>query len=667
MIHALALAGSIGLGAVRPRPWVDVGTRRLFRCLPSNSAVTFPGYCDVLRVPLDWADPTAGTIGVRFEWIPADAPSATRTIVAQEGGPGFGSTDSGDAYVRLFKPLLHERNLLLMDERGTGGSMPIDCAPLQAAVVENLDGETFQRAVAKCGTQLDHTFRTTDGRGYVRASDLFATTQSVRDLAAILQALSLPNVDLYGDSYGTFFAQAFAANYPSMVRSLVLDSAYPLDQNIFDAPMREEIRFAFDAVCTRSVACARAAPRSSVARIRRLARRLVATPLLSRTHHYDVSDLAALLQAASVDVPALEYRELDAAARAWLDRADGVPLARLFDRSTAMQQPPRLFTSYSVGMEVADECTVYRNPFDMRASPAERMRQYHASLAALPSGMFDPLAGPSALLALPLGFDECLRWPVPQHDVQLVSAHTPLLPPTLPALILSGDLDSTTAPGDAKQAQAELGPSARFVSIPNMGHGTSLYDRFDCAQQIVRSFVVSPDARLDTSCTKRIPEVRAVGVFPETLVDQPAAQRRDGDRATRAEARLAALAVDAAGDAIESARFAAGYDRPCWWFFPCGAGLRGGSFVAMPDASVVDLREYHYSRDTTVNGIARIDSVRVYFGEGRVTARLHVRTSDGKLAEDLIARWDERIPRARASIDGQTGDGRPIREEMPAP
>jgi len=63
-----------------------------------------PAYCDVVRVPLDWRNPSAGTIAIRFEWIPARYPGATRTIVAQDGGPGFPSTGSGDAYVRLSAP-----------------------------------------------------------------------------------------------------------------------------------------------------------------------------------------------------------------------------------------------------------------------------------------------------------------------------------------------------------------------------------------------------------------------------------------------------------------------------------------------------------------------------------------------------------------------------------
>lgn len=667
MIHALALAGAIGLAPAKPRPWVDVGTRRLFRCLPEDSGVSLPGYCDMLRVPLDWGDPVAGTIAVRFEWIPASRPGATGTIVAQEGGPGAPSTGNGNAYARLFGPLLHDRNLLLMDERGTGGSTPIDCAPLQAVVANNIVGEAFQRSVAACGVQLDRTFPVGNGHGYVHASELFTTTQSIRDLAAILDALELSKVDLYGDSYGTFFAQAFAAEQPAKLRSLVLDSAYPLDQNIFDAPARDEIRFAFEHVCSRSVSCAGAAPGSSIARIRRLARRLSAAPLAAGARSYDESDLADVLQAASDDTPMLEYRELDAAARGWLDRGDAVPLIRLFDRSSAADQSPKLFTVYSAGMEIAVECTVYQNPFDMRAPIAERLRQYRAAVAALPPKMFDPISGPDSPSTGPMGFDQCLRWPAPTHEMRLGTTRMPLVPPALPVLIISGELDSTTAPGDAEQARSELGPSAHIVSIPNVGHGPSLYDHFDCAQRIVRAFIGSPDASIDTSCTARIPEIHAVGVFPLTLADQPPATRLAGDRASRSEARLAALAVEALGDAIESSRYAAFNGHICTRFVVCGRGLRGGEFAASFDAALVTLRNYAYSRDTTVTGFAGIADQLIFDGEGSVSARLHVRTNDGKLAEDLVARWEERTHHARATIDGVTRDGRMIHEEMPAP
>jgi pimeloyl-ACP methyl ester carboxylesterase len=628
--------------------------------------VSVAGYCDVVPVPLDWENPSAATITIRFEWIPAGDAVTTRTIVAQDGGPGFPSTGSGDAYVRLFGPLLYDRNLLMMDERGTGGSTPIDCEPLQAAVVNGDTDEIFQRGVRACATQLDHTFRTRDATGFVRADDLFATTQSVRDLAAILRALALPKVDLYGDSYGTFFAQAFAANYPDLVHSLVLDSAYPLDQDIFDAPARREIRLAFDAVCSRSAACSAAAPFSSTARIRRLARRLASKPLVTQQRSYGTTELASLLQEASLDTPLIEFRDLDAAARAWLDRGDAIPIGRLFDRSWKAAELPRAFNVYSAGMEVATECTVYRYPFDARATLAERLRQYHAALARLPPAMFDPLAMRDVAAADPFPFDECLHWPAPTHLQPLINGPFPLVPPTTPVLIISGELDSITAPGDAEQARAELGPSARLVSIPNEGHVPTFYDQFNCAQQIVRTFLRAPDSSLETTCTARIPEVRAVGVFPAMLAEQPPATRRAGDHATRIESQLAALAVEAVGDTIESARFASFNDDFCDRYHPCGRGLRGGHFVAAWDLSSV-LFAVTYSRDTLVSGVAHIGGALVYGGAGYVNARVQIQTNDERHTETLDLHWDERVPRARASIEGLSLDHHRIREEMPAP
>ncbi len=663
----IALALILAVAALTPRPWVDVGSLRLFRCLPGESGIVVAGYCDVIRVPLDWNDPTGTTIGVRFEWIPAKNPYAPETIVAQDGGPGYPSTGTGYSYRRLFGTLLKDRNLLLMDERGTGRSTAIDCAPLQRALTTPTSHVVFQRTVAACGAQLDHTFRARGGRGYVRASDLFSATQSVKDLAKILHDLRLPPVDLYGASYGSFFAQTFAAEYPHAVRSLILEGAYPLDQSVFDPAQGDEIRSAFAVVCTRSIACSSAAPGSSLARIRRLARRLESGPLKIRSNTYDESDLVSILQGAGETAPMVEYRELDAAARAWLDHGDAVPLARLFGREDVAGESPGTPATYSAGMQTADECTVYENPFDLRSPFADRVRQYHTATAVLPPASFDPISKARELADPPFDFDQCLRWPAPAHEPPL-AVTVPLVPNTLPVLIVSGELDTVTSPGDAARARAELGPSARLVTIRNMSHGTALADPFHCAQEAVRVFIVAPRAAIDTSCTTRIPEVRSVGVFPFELADEPRAMALPGDRAAPAEARLAAVAVAAAGDALQSARFVGYNGRACNGGYDyCGAGLRGGTFTAVEDLSSVVLKNYAYSRDTIVSGNVSIDDSPMWGGASTVTAHLRARTNDRKLSLNIVARWDERIPRARASIDGQTGDGRPIREEMPAP
>ena len=109
----------------------------------------------------------------------------------------------------MYGPLLQRRNLLLVDQRGTGRSAPIDCPALQNLTI------AYNVAAARCGRQLG-----------ARADD-YTSALSADDVAAVIRQLGLGKVDLYGDSYGTFFTQVFTGRHPALVRSVVLDSAYP--------------------------------------------------------------------------------------------------------------------------------------------------------------------------------------------------------------------------------------------------------------------------------------------------------------------------------------------------------------------------------------------------------------------------------------------------------
>lgn len=105
------------------RDLLVVGNVTLHRCTLGVS-----GYCGRLNVPLDREDPGSGTLSIRLQWLPAHDPEGT--VVAEEGGPGYATTGTGDQYQALFSPL-GNRNVLLVDQRGTGGSAPIYCADLQ--------------------------------------------------------------------------------------------------------------------------------------------------------------------------------------------------------------------------------------------------------------------------------------------------------------------------------------------------------------------------------------------------------------------------------------------------------------------------------------------------------------------------------------------------------
>jgi len=617
-------------------------------------------WCGNLRVPFDRTDTAAGTTPITFEWYPAEQASVG-TIVAMEGGPGYPSTGSRDYYLELFAGLQGSRNLLLVDNRGTGASGLINCRPLQRWHLA-LGEEEYDRRLAACGDQLNST-RRLPGGGLVHGSDLYGTAHAARDLADVLTALETGPVDLYGDSYGSWFGQAFAARYPRLLRSLTLDASWPvLGTDPFYVSTIETARIAFDLACRRSVACALAAPGSSMARIGALAERLRRAPVVGRTREpgsapstwrVDVGVLIALVNNAGSDAGV--YRELDAAARAVLRHHDGAPLLRLAAKSLYIDDGGPV-AEWSAGQYVAVGCTDYPQPFDMRASPAVRRAQYEAAAGALPEEVFAPFTVQEWTTSPVAEFDDCLNWPAPvRDDPPITGHHPPLVPPTLPVLVLSGGLDTLTPWTDSAVVAAQLGRSARWVKVENTIHVTALADPYGCASGLVRGFVRHPERlqSMDMSCASRIPEVRAVGEFPRRLSGATPAIPRKGNQAKASGLRLAAVGAAAVGDAIAQ-----------WWYLPGsrGHGLRGGWFDADGDESVqLDLHKVRFVANATVDGRATWNT-----GTGLVTGRVVVKGPRGVNAT-VRMRWHDLARHPRATLTGRTGSGARLSAFLPAP
>src|SRR5215207_4358525 len=522
-----AAISAVGLAPAAAAQEEEPGRLAVGRLLLDPCEDVEGAWCGGLRVPFDRANPAAGTIRIAFEWYPAEQDPAG-TIVAVEGGPGYASTGSRDYHLELFAPLQRTRNLLLVDNRGTGGSGLINCRPLQRWHLA-LGDEAYDRRMAACGDQLNSARGLPSG-GFVHASDLYGTANAARDLAEVLAALETGPVDLYGDSYGSYFGQTFAARYPERLRSLTLDATWPVlgadsFADSFYVSTIETARIAFDLACRRSVACALAAPGSSMARIGALAERLRRAPVVGQTREpgsppstwrVDVAVLVALVNNAGSDAGV--YRELDAAARAVLERRDEAPLLRLAAKYLYTDDggPVR---EWSAGNYIAVTCTDFPQAFDMRAPEAVRRAQYRAAVAALPDEVFAPFTVEEWTTSPVAEFDDCIRWPAPVRDDPPITTRPPLVPPGLPALVLSGGLDTLTTWTDGELVAEQLGPSARWVKVENTIHVTALADPVGCASGLVRQFVGHPERlhSMDVSCASRIPEVRVVGDFPRRL------------------------------------------------------------------------------------------------------------------------------------------------------
>lgn len=603
-------------------------------------------YCGTLRRSLDPTGIIPGTIDIHFEFLPhRDRSSvALGTIVANEGGPGSGSTESRDTYEALFHPLLDRVDLLLMDNRGTGKSDAIDCEPLQSEPVIK------QRDVELCGAHLG-----------ARAA-LYSSALAADDLAAVMDEMHVAKADLYGDSYGTFFSQTFAVRHPDRVRSIVLDGAFPV---VGDSPWyptaARVMRDSYDAVCHRSPPCMDSSGNTSMDRIARLVAAVRAHPfggtaMIGTTPHttrVDPSSIAMVMDASGLSV--VPYLELDAAARAYLDDQDSAPLVRLVAESYEANESAGPVDAYSRGLFAAVSCEDYPQAYDMSLSPGARYAAWTSALEAEKKRAPDVYA-PFTIdewLAMPPDYSVvglCVDWPAPPAGSpagQPIPAGAPF--PSVPTLVLSGELDTVTTP-DEGDAATDLFPNAEHVVFANSAHVDALDDPYDCASKIALTFIAVL-ASGDTSCASTIPPLRLIPQFARSISDVAQATATGGNAAGSAELRAAAAAVFTVADAL---------DRELWLSGPDIAGLRGGSahVTKFGDNSSYDFFRDRWTDDLSVSGLANANS-----SSGHVGGTLQL---SGAVHGTLGIDWNSLDPRSKVTLTG-TLDGDTVEATMPTP
>jgi pimeloyl-ACP methyl ester carboxylesterase len=592
--------------------------------------------CGSVAVPLDHSGIVPGTLRIgynRFLHTDHTRP-ALEPIVAVEGGPGYSTIASRSYYLGLFKPLMTRHDLLLVDQRGTGTSAVIDCEPLQS-ISYPFDG--WIQAVGKCGRQLG------------AASDLYGSADASDDLVDVLNALKVDRIDLYGDSYGTFFSQTFAIRHGNRLRSLVLDAAYPVENT--DPWWRDLSRAAasgYRLACQRDAGCA-ALGGDPVKRLAALDRLVATHPIAGMAPNAD-GEYAKVTINPSVLISIFgaggyvfdPYRELDAAARAALKpHPDYLPLLRLAREEVDFTSDGGNPADYSQGMDYAVSCPDYPQLYDQQAPIATRYAQYAHNITQLKKidpHAFAPFTVEQEVTSNDEDFDSCLRWPVPTHP-------KPLLPPGhtyphVPTLVLNGDLDSVTSAEGARQVAASF-PNSTFVGVHNMIHVSALGDTKGCAAGIVLRFVRILSAG-NTSCAAEYPEIHEVDAFAVHASDVPGSAIR----------RSALIAVDTIGDVI------ARWDN---MFGSRGVGLRGGSFSTRGyDRRSWTMHNVRWVLDAAVSGKAALDAP-----SGEAHADLTIR-GGGVLRGHVHLAWNAWDDQGRVVITGVLG-GHTVRLVTPAP
>ena len=441
--------------------------------------VRYEVQCGHLQRLLDPTRPAGPRIDVQFVVVPAIARNRhPDPVFLLAGGPGQSAIDVAGDMLPLLARLRNRRDIVFVDQRGTGRSAPLNCPdPVTPGADAGSDPPQVARDAERCLAQLEKL-------PYIGArADLgyFTTTLAMQDLDAVRDALGAPRLNLVGVSYGTRAALEYQRQFPAHLRRSVLDGVAPPDMVLPESASPDN-QAALDALwiaCAGEPACGRAFPHlaDDWAALKASLPQPVALrdPLTGSASRVTVT--SAMLMSA-VRGP-LYSPVLASALPQAITYAAGGRFEPLFALGGLLA--PRGRMQLATGLHFSVIC----------AEDAPRMGRSRTA----PGADFGSLYADIYRAV-------CENWPagaVPAGFYALPRAESPVL-------ILSGALDPMTPPRHAARVAAALGPRARSVVVPNAGHGIL---SVNCISDVVYRFIDAPDEAAalaaDAGCALAIP------------------------------------------------------------------------------------------------------------------------------------------------------------------
>jgi pimeloyl-ACP methyl ester carboxylesterase len=462
---------------------------------PSECGATPGLVCSQVVVPLDRTGQVPGTISLHVEVVPAlGTPKGAVFLIA--GGPGQGSAHvfglDDERSVSLFRFLFPGYTLVAYDDRGTGDSGLLDCPAVQAAITADQQRNAATACAAKLGP----------------SREFYSTHEHAEDLDAVRQALGFDKIALYGVSYGTKLAMAYALAHPTHVERLVLVSVLPPEgPDPYSANVLRDLPATLTAFC--SDGGCRTATSNYAGDVVALANRLAAKPVQGKVLLANgkfatkrVDGLALLSTVVEADLNPGLAAELPAVVHA--ARLGNVqPLLRLVYLRDQGSVVPSI--DLSGALNAATVCRDGPFPWSPDTAIGSRQGILNAAVAALPSGSLGPFGSWAHRFGTA---DFCLGWPSPAGGAALGPG--PL--PDVPVLALSGGFDMRT-PTDGAAAVVSRFPHGQLVVVPGVGHDPVDADFSGCALQSVRLWMLGAPAPA-AQCPRPAPLVRPIPTLP---------------------------------------------------------------------------------------------------------------------------------------------------------
>ncbi|MDQ1613574.1 MAG: hypothetical protein QOG00_3505 [Pyrinomonadaceae bacterium] len=392
------------------------------------------------------------------------------------GGPGSSATEDAPYIAQGYAKIRERRDLVFVDQRGTGGSNPLNCELFNPADLSSYLGFYFPLdAVRKCREQLEQK----------ADLKLYTTHLAMDDLDEVRAALGYEQINISGGSYGTRATQDYLKRHHRHVRAVVLQGISPTGQFMpRDFPQHTERALGgIVDECAADADCRAAFPdlRAEVkAVLERLLRGAVAVEL--------------------------KHQQTGVATRVELTRdLVGEAIRYMLYQSGAASRIPLFIHTAAQGnyAPLAESALFYRRQIVATGSNG----MYLSVTCAEDLPWIEPGAGERNATNTFLGDYRlrqqraaCALWPradIPKGYAEPTRAD-------VPALILTGQWDPVTPPVYGDTAAKYL-PNSLHLVVPHGGHGFGGLDGLDCIQNLTADFINRGTTKgLDTSCVKNI-------------------------------------------------------------------------------------------------------------------------------------------------------------------
>ena len=428
--------------------------------------------CGELTVPENSAQPNGRQLHLAFARVPAiSRRKHPDPLFVLAGGPGMAATTFYATVAPVFGRIHRDRDIILLDQRGTGGSNPLNCPGGDETDYRATDNDI----AAEARSCLEKLSAKADVAQYT-------TSVAVNDLERLRQVLGYEHINMYGVSYGTRVAQQYLRRFPDHTRALILDGVVPPELTL-GAGMALDAEHALDRI---------------------LARCALETDCRNRFGDptQDYHDLWQSLQAHGVPVIVAnpttgesthcEFTRFHLATvlRLSIYSTEQTALLPLLlheaheskDYSRLASQFLLLTHAYTdavaVGMNNTVACTEDIAFYDAKTTDRSKLENTFLGTAQL-----------DGLLAI------CKIWPRGPIDADF---HAPVHS-AVPVLLLSGSDDPITPPAYADQARRGLTDSLHIV-LKDFGHGQLAAP---CMDRVMEQFINRASVKgLDTSCTR---------------------------------------------------------------------------------------------------------------------------------------------------------------------